>query len=97
LVNFAAPVSPGLGIGGGGIQDEADRLAVGVPAGQGDDPGPVGLRPGLLGEGEALPGPLVEPGQHHIGPVELVARAAEVLADRPEITPPADAICHKPF
>ena len=27
----------------------------------------------------------MEPGQHHVGPIDLVAGAAEVLADRPEI------------
>ena len=45
------------GVGGGGVQDEADRLAVGVAVGQGDDLGSVGLRPGLLraGRGPAWP------------------------------------------
>ena len=44
--------------GGGGVQDEGDGLAFGVAAGQGDEPGAVGLRPGLLGErcGRAGPG-----------------------------------------
>jgi len=70
------------GIGGGGVQDEADRLGLGVPVGQGNNPRSVGLWPGLLGEGEAVPGPLVEPGQHHIGSVDLVAGGAEVLPDR---------------
>ena len=36
-------------VGGGGVQDEADRLGLGVAAGQGEDPGAVGLGPGLLG------------------------------------------------
>ena len=84
------------GIGGGGIQDEADRLALGVPAGQGDDRGSAGLWPGLLGWAGAVPGSLMELCQHHIGSVDLVAGAAEVLADRPEGGAPADAVAHKP-
>jgi hypothetical protein len=39
------------GVGGVGVQDKADGLAVGVPLGQGDDAGAVGFGPGLLGEG----------------------------------------------
>ena len=35
-------------VGGGGVQDEADRLGFGVVAGQGEDPGAVGVGPGLL-------------------------------------------------
>ena len=84
------------GAGGGGIQDEADGLALGIPAGQGDDPGSVGFWPGLFGLGEALPGPLVEFGQHQVGPVELVAGGAEVLADRAEGGAPAGAVLHEP-
>ena len=84
------------GIGGRGIQDEADGLAFGVPVGQGDDLGSIGLWPGLFGEGEALPGPLVEFCQHQVGPVELVAGGAEVLADRPEMDAAADAVFHEP-
>ena len=64
--------------GGGGVQDEADGLAVGVPRGQGDDAGAVGFGLGLPGEGGAFPGPVVESGQHHVGLVDLVAGRAEV-------------------
>jgi hypothetical protein len=78
------------------IQDEADGLAFGVPVGRGDDLGSVGLWPGLFGEGEALPGPLVEFCQHQVGPVELVAGGAEVLADRPEMDAAAGAVIHEP-
>ena len=46
------------GAGGGGVQDEADGVVLGVAAGQGDDPGAVGLGPGWSGVGKALPGPL---------------------------------------
>ena len=42
-------------VGGGGIEDEADRLGLGVAAGQGEDPGTVGLGPGLLRVDAALP------------------------------------------
>src|ERR1035441_3565470 len=43
------------GVGGGGVQDEADGLALGVAAGQRDDPGAVGFWPGWLGLDRALP------------------------------------------
>jgi len=56
----------------------------------------VGLWPGLFGEGEALPGPLVEFCQHQVGSVELVAGVAEVLADGPEAGAPAGAVCGEP-
>ena len=46
--------------GGGGVQDEGDGLAFGVAARQGDGPRPVDLRPRLLGERSAVPGPVVE-------------------------------------
>jgi hypothetical protein len=52
----------------------------------------VGFGPGLLWEGEAFPGAVVEPGQHDVGLVDLVAGAAEVLADRAEVSAAADAI-----
>ena len=44
------------------------------------------------GLGEAVPGPLVELGQHQVGPVDLVAGGAEVLADRAEVGAAADAV-----
>ena len=47
------------------------------------------------GSGEALPGPLVEFCQHQVGPVELVAGGAEVLADRAEMDAAADAVVHE--
>ncbi len=78
------------------IQDEADHLALGVPAGQGDDRGSVGLWPGLPGLAGAVPGPLVQLSQHHVGPVDLVTSAADVLADRPAGGAPADAVFHQP-
>ena len=80
------------GVGGGGVQDEADRLAFGLAVGQGDDPGPVGLGPGLRRLGAALPGSLVEVGEHQVSPVELVAGGAEVLADGPEAGAAAGAV-----
>ncbi len=40
--------------GGGGVEDEGDGLAVGVPARQGDGPGAVDLRPGLSGSARPL-------------------------------------------
>ena len=50
-------------VGGGGVQDEADRLGVGVAAGQGQDPGAVGFGPGLLRVDVAVPDPVVELGE----------------------------------
>jgi hypothetical protein len=80
-----------------GVQDEADRLALGVAASQGDDAGSVGLRPGLLRRHEAaLPGPFVEVGEHQVGPVDLVAGGAEVLPDRAEGGAPAGAVFDEP-
>ena len=84
------------GVGGGGVQDEADGLAFGVAAGQRDDPGAVGLWPGLLGLGEVLPGPVAEIGEHQVGAVDLVAGGAEVLADRAEGGAAAGAVFHQP-
>ena len=83
-------------VGGSGIQDQADRLVLEIPAGQRDDPGAVGLWPGLLWLSEAVPGPFVELGQHKVGPVDLVAGGAEVLADRAEGGAPAGAVVHEP-
>src|ERR1035441_3697141 len=79
-------------VGGGGVQDEADGLAVGVPLGQGDDAGAVGFWPGLFGDGETFPGAVVEPGEHRVGLVDLVTGRAEVLADRAEVGAAADAV-----
>ena len=73
------------GVGGGGVEDEADRAGVGVAAGEGEDRGAVGFRPGLFRVGEALPGPVAECGQHDIGSVDLVAGGAEVRADRADV------------
>jgi hypothetical protein len=47
--------------GGGVVKDEADGLGLGVVAGQGKDPGTVGVGPGLLGVDAAVPDPV--PGQ----------------------------------
>jgi hypothetical protein len=54
--------------------------------------GPSVFWPGLLGEGEAFPGAVVEPGEHDVGLVDLVAGAAEVLADGAEVGAAADAV-----
>ncbi len=51
-------------VGGGGVHDEDDRLGLGVLAGQGKDPRAVGLGPGLLGNGVAVSGPVVESGEY---------------------------------
>ena len=46
--------------GGGGVEDEADGLAVGVAAGQGDDRGPSVSGQACSGCAAAVPGPVVE-------------------------------------
>ena len=84
------------GVGGGGVQDEDDRLGFGVAASQGGYPGAVGLWPGLLGEGVAVSGAVVESGEHRVGAVELVAGTGEVLADRAEVGAPVDAVFQEP-
>ena len=84
------------GAGGGGIQDEADRLAVRVVAGQGDDRGAVDLGPGWRGSCHALPYPLAEVGEHEVGAVDLVAGGAEVLPDRAEAGAAAGAVAVEP-
>ena len=81
---------------GGGTPDEVDRLGPMVPADQGDDLGSIGFGPGLLRLAEALFDPITQPCQHHVGSVDLVARAAEVLADRAEVSATTDAIFHEP-
>ena len=60
------------------------------------DPGAVGLGPGLLRVDAAVPGPVVELGEHHVGAVDLVAGGAEVLADRAEVGAAVDAVFHQP-
>src|SRR5712691_7009079 len=82
--------------GRGGVQDEADGLAVRFVASQGDGLGSVGLGPGLPGEGAGFSGLLVEPGQHEVGAVHLVAGGAEVLADRAEGGAAGNAVFHEP-
>jgi hypothetical protein len=73
------------GGGSGGVQDEADSLGLGIAAGQGDHRGAFGVWPGLPGAGEGVPGLLVEVCEHDVGAVDLVAGAAEVLADGAEV------------
>ena len=83
-------------VGGGGVQDEADRLAVGVAVGQGDDLGAVGLGPGLLGVDAAVPDPVVELGEFDVGAVDLVADGGEVLPDRAEFGTAVIAVFQEP-
>jgi len=75
-----------------GVQDEADGLASGISAGQGEYTGAVAVGPDRLGTGAALPGPLMELGEHHVGAVDLIAGGGEVLADRAELGAPVDAV-----
>ena len=46
--------------------------------------------------GEAFHGPVVEPGEHHAGLVDLIASAAEILADRAEVGAAADGVFQQP-
>jgi hypothetical protein len=84
------------GVSGGGVEDEADHLGFGVAAGQGEDPGAVGLGPGLFGDGVALPGSVVEVCEYLVGSVELVAGGGEVLADRAELGAAVVAVFQEP-
>ena len=83
-------------VGGGGVQDEADRLGLGVAAGQGEDPGAVGVGPGLLGVDAALADPVVELGEFDVGAVDLVAGGGEVLPDRAELGAAVVAVPQEP-
>jgi len=74
-------------VGGGGIEDEGDRLAVAVPAGQGEYAGAVGLWPGLLGDDAAVSGPLVELREYYVGTVDLVARGGKFSPIGPRSVP----------
>ena len=44
----------------------------------------------------ALPDPVVEPGEDHVGPVDLVARGGEVLPDRAQVGTPVDGVFQQP-
>jgi hypothetical protein len=83
-------------VGGGGVEDKADGLAVGVAAGQGDDAGAVGVGPGEFGWGVAMDGLLVETGEHDVGPVDLVAGLAKVLAYGGEVGGAGGGVFHEP-
>src|SRR6266487_1673365 len=79
---------------GGGVQDEGDRLSLGVVAGQGGDAGPFGLGPGWLWCPAVVPG--AGGGEQGVGAVDLVAGGAEVLPDRAEVGAAGDAVLHEP-
>ena len=82
--------------GRGVVQDEADGLGLGVPPGQREYPGAVGLGPGLLRVDAAVPDPVVEPGELHVGAVDLVAGSGEVLPDRAEVGAPVVRVSQQP-
>ena len=69
---------------------------LGVVAGQGGDPGAVGLGPGRFRCPAAAPGADVSAGQQGVGAVNLVAGGAEVLPDRAEVGAAGDAVLHQP-
>ncbi|HEY2690731.1 MAG TPA: hypothetical protein VGJ50_19980, partial [Streptosporangiaceae bacterium] len=80
----------------GDVQDERDRLSLGVVAGQGGDPRPAGLGPRCPRRPAAVPGPGVRAGEQGVGAVDLVAGGAEVLPDRAEVGAAGDAVLHQP-
>ena len=84
------------GIGRGRVEDQTDRLALGVAVRQSDDPGAIGLRPGRFGLGMAVSAPVVKSGQHDISAVDLIAGRAEVLADGAEVGAAGHAVLHEP-
>jgi hypothetical protein len=57
--------------------------------------GAVGLGKACPGR-EAFHGPVVELGEHHVGLVDLIASAAEILADRAEVGAAADGLFQQP-
>ena len=79
-------------VGSGGVKNEANRLALGIPTGQDEDARAVVLWPRLVRDGAPLSDPLMELGKHHISPVDLVARSGEVLPDRAELGAAVDAV-----
>ena len=83
-------------VGRGGVQDQADRLGLGVAAGQRKDPGTLVVGPGLLRMDPAVPDPVVELGEHHVRAVDLVAGGGEVLPDRAEFGAPVVCVSHEP-
>ena len=68
----------------------------GSRSGQGEDPGAVGLGPGLLRVDAAVPDPVAELGESHVGAVDLVADGGEVLPDRAELGAPVDGVFQQP-
>ena len=77
-----------------GVQDQGDRAGLGVVAGQGGDPGTVGLGPRCLRCPAAVPG--AGAGEQFVGAVDLVAGGAEVLPDRAEVGAAGDAVLEEP-
>jgi transposase len=82
--------------GRGGVEDEGDGAGFGVVAGQGGDPGAVGLGPRCLRRLAAVAGAGVGGGEQGVGAVDLVAGGAEVLSDRAEVGAAGDALLHQP-
>jgi hypothetical protein len=56
----------------------------------------IGLGPARVRGAQALPGPIAQPGEHHVGAVDLVVDGAEVLADRAGVRAAGDAVVHEP-
>src|SRR4029077_5990585 len=65
-------------------------------AGEGGEPGPVGLGPRCLRCPAIVPGAGVGAGEQGVGAVDLVAGSAEVLPDRAEVGAAGDAVLHQP-
>ena len=59
-----------------GVEDEGDCAGFRVMAGQGGDPGAVGLGPRCLGCPAAVPGAGVGAGEQGVGAVDLIAGGA---------------------
>ena len=76
------------------FRSEGDRAGLGVMAGQGGDPGTLGLGPRCLGCPAAVPG--AGAGEQLVGAVDLVAGGTEVLPDRAEVGAAGDAVFEEP-
>lgn len=77
------------GAGGGLVQDEADRAAIGVGQGQGDELRWAGCGFGL---GTAFQSALMQLGEHEVSTVDAVTGGAEVTADPADVAAAAVAI-----
>jgi hypothetical protein len=83
------------GDAGGGVEDDADGLAFGVPVCPATMRGPSVSGQACPRDAVAVSGPVVEACEHDVGAVDLVAGGTEVLADRADVSAAADTVAHE--